>query len=451
MRLTKLAAPCAAILLALMAGAAADPQAAPQGLAPGIPAPAASPANLADDPIAFTIDLNKFNEWRNSFRQKALAAGISPKTFTAALDSVTPNPSIIAADGRQPETTRAIWDYLDSAVSAKRVANGTQLLTQHTAILTHIQRLYGIAPRFVVAIWGMESNYGSNVGGYNVFEALATLAYQGRRASYAESELLSALKIADRGDATPAEMMGSWAGAMGQTQFMPSAYLAYAVDDDGDGHRDLFASIPDILASTANFLAKWNWRTGESWGEEVKIPKKFDYSAADPTITLPMSRWRQLGIRTLKGARIPGGVREAALFLPAGHKGPAFLLRDNFKTILRYNNSTAYGLAVGLLADRLKGAHPLTTAWPREERPLTAEERREMQDLLNKLGYQVGDADGILGAQTRLAIKSYQKKIGQPADGFATVALLERLRADAAPPAADTSGATPAPPANPPH
>ncbi len=389
------------------------------------------------------IDLQRFADWKNAFRAKALAAGISPKTFDAALGDVTPNAKILEADQKQPESNRAIWDYIDTAVSAKRITNGTALLKEHAKILSHIQKLYGVSPRFVVAIWGLESNYGVNVGGYNIFESLATLAFDGRRQGWAESELLSALKIVERGDVKPEEMMGSWAGAMGQTQFVPSAYLTYAVDDDGDGRRDLFQSIPDVLASTANFLAKWNWRAGEGWGEEVKVPKGFDYSAADPTITLPMTRWRQLGIRTLKGAKVPGSERQGALFLPAGYRGPAFLLSDNFKSILHYNNSTAYGLAVGLLADRLKGAAPIAGEWPKSERPLTSDERREMQDLLNKLGFNVGDVDGVFGAQTRLAIKSYQKKIGEPADGFPTPELLDHMRTDAAPSAAGNPAASP--------
>jgi membrane-bound lytic murein transglycosylase B len=397
-------------------------------------------AGLAEAPAANAIDLQRFAAWRTSFRAKALAAGISPETFDKALGKVAPNPSVMQADQRQPESTKTIWDYLDSAVSAKRVATGQDLSKQHIQLLSRVTSLYGVAPQYIVAIWGLESNFGVNTGGYNVFEALATLAFDGRRSAYAERELIAALKIADRGDKAPADMTGSWAGAMGQTQFTPSAYLDYAVDEDGDGHRDLFSSVPDIIASIANFLGKSGWRKGEIWGEEVVVPRGFDYSAADPTITQDMSTWRKLSIRTVKGAHVPGGPHKAALFLPGGYRGPAFLLYDNFSTILRYNNSTSYGLAVGTLADRLKGAAPIKASWPREERALSLAERKEVQDLLNRLGYEVGEVDGILGAQTRLALKAYQRKIGQPADGFATVALLEHLRATApaAPPAATT-------------
>lgn len=454
MKAIRLAAPIGAAIfsLSLLGAAVAQiprPQSATTGVSeiPGLPT--ITPSGItaatglaAGQPAAIAIDLEKFKVWRDDFRKRALESGISAKTFDLALGKVTPNPAIIQADQKQPETARAIWDYLDSAVSDKRLARGKEMLAANDKVLKHVNALYGVAPRFVVAIWGVESNYGSNIGGYNVFEALATIAYQGRRVTFAERELMAALEIADRGDKDPSQMMGSWAGAMGQTQFLPSTYLKFAVDDDGDGHRDLFSSIPDILASTANFLSKWEWRTGEGWGEEVKIPAKFDYSSADPTILLPMKRWRELGLRDLKGARVSSSLRQAALFLPAGHKGPAFLLRDNFRTLLRYNNSTAYGLAIGLLADRLKGAAPVAHSWPRDERPLTIEERMELQTLLSGLGYQVGQPDGILGSQTRLAIKAYQKKIGQPADGFATVALLDRLRQDA-------GGATPSPTAAP--
>lgn len=456
MRAIRLAAPigAAGFFLSALCAAPAQTQGAPapSGVSeiPGLPT--ITPSGItaatglaAEQPAAIAIDLEKFKAWRDDFRKRAIDGGISAKTFDLALGKVTPNPAIIQADQKQPETTRAIWDYLDSAVSDKRIARGKEMLAANEKILRHVNLLYGVTPRFVVAIWGIESNYGSNIGGYNVFEALATIAYQGRRTTFAERELMAALKIADRGDKEPSQMLGSWAGAMGQTQFLPSTYLQFAVDDDGDGHRDLFASIPDILASTANFLAKWEWRTGEGWGEEVKIPAKFDYSAADPTILLPMKRWRELGLRDLKGARVSSSLRQGALFLPAGHKGPAFLLRDNFRTLLRYNNSTAYGLAIGLLADRLKGAPPVAHSWPRDERPLTLDERRELQEALSRLGYQVGQPDGILGSQTRLAIKAYQKKIGQPADGFATVALLERLRQESSAAAATTpTGATPA-------
>lgn len=460
MRVFRPAAPMGAAVLSvlLLGGALAQSQPSPGG-PPGISEipglPTITPSGItaatgpaAGQPAAIAIDLEKFKAWRDDFRRRALEGGISAKTFDLALGKVTPNPAIIQADQKQPETTRAIWDYLDSAVSDKRIARGKEMLVANDKILKHVNALYGVAPRFVVAIWGVESNYGTNIGGYNVFEALATIAYQGRRVTFAERELMAALKIADRGDKAPAQMMGSWAGAMGQTQFLPSTYLQYAVDDDGDGHRDLFSSISDVLASTANFLSKQEWRTGESWGEEVKIPAKFDYSSADPTILLPMKRWRELGLRDLKGARVSASLRQAALFLPAGHKGPAFLLRDNFRTLLRYNNSTAYGLAIGLLADRLKGAPPVAHAWPRDERPLTLDERTELQALLSGLGYQVGQPDGIIGAQTRLAIKAYQQKIGQPADGFPTVALLQRMRDEAA--AAKPANATPAAAAPPP-
>jgi len=233
-------------------------------------------------------------------------------------------------------------------------------------------------------------------------------------------------------------MVGSWAGALGQTQFLPTTYLTYAVDEDGDGRRDLFDSVPDTLASIANFLVKSGWKPGGSWGEEVKLPAGFDYALADPTIRLPLARWHELGVVKLDGSSIGDSPDEGALFLPAGYKGPVFLTLDNFRVFLRYNNSTLYGLGVGTLADLLRGGPPIKASWPRSERPLTLDERTELQTLLNQLGYPVGTPDGILGAGTRGALRDYQKKIGVPADGFATVELLERLRADAA--RATTSG-----------
>ena len=416
----------ACLWLAACAGAqGADPPAAAASAPSGI----SSATGMA---AAIVIDKKAYQDWLKAFKAKALAAGISRGTFNAALGKVQPNPDIIARDQAQPEVGQAVWDYLDNATSQKRLDNGATQLAANAVTLDKVEQQYGVDRHTLVAIWGLESNYGTIVGKFNIFEGLATLAYEGRRREFAENELIAAMKIVERHDVKVERLVGSWAGAMGQTQFIPSAYLAYAVDEDGDGRHDLFDSVPDVLASIANFLAKSGWKTGGKWGEEVKLPKDFDYALADPAIKLPMSRWHELGVATLDGKTVPGDATDAAVFLPGGYKGPAFLTYDNFRVFLKYNNSTPYALAAGLLGDRLGGAHGISAPWPRDERPLTLSERIELQTLLTQLGYANGTPDGIIGAGTRAAIRAYQKKINAPPDGFATIELLARLRTDAA-------------------
>jgi len=411
------------------------------------PAPPAAQASTSVSPGgSIVIDEAAYKAWLRAFRDKALATGISRATFEAALGKVQPNPDILTRDQAQPEFAQAVWDYLDNATSEKRIDTGLNEVAANSATLDKVEQQFGVDRHTLVAIWGLESNYGTITGKFNIFEGLATLAYEGRRRDWAENELLAALRIVERGDVKVDRLVGSWAGAMGQTQFIPSAYLAYAVDEDGDGRHDLFDSVPDVLASIANFLDKSGWTKGQKWGEEVNLPRGFDYALADPTIKLPMSRWHELGIATLGGKVVPSSDTQAALFLPAGYKGPAFITYDNFRIFLKYNNSTPYALAVGLLGDRLGGSAPLASAWPRDERPLTLSERLELQTLLNQLGFNVGKPDGLIGAGTRAAIRSYQLKNSLPADGFATVELLTRLRSDAG--ASASTAAPAAPPAS---
>jgi membrane-bound lytic murein transglycosylase B len=412
------------------------------GCAGASPAPAASGVSSAK-PGDIVIDKQAYKDWLKAFRAKALAAGISRKTFDAALGKVQPNPDILVRDQAQPEVGQAVWDYLDNATSQKRIDTGSTQLAANSVTLDKIEQQYGVDRHTLVAIWGLESNYGTIVGKFNIFEGLATLAYEGRRRDFAETELIAAMKIVERHDVKVERLVGSWAGAMGQTQFLPSAYLAYAVDEDGDGRHDLFDSVPDVLASMANFLSKSGWTKDAKWGEEVKLPPTFDYALADPAIKLPMTRWHELGVATLDGKPVPGDALDAAVFLPGGYKGPAFLTLDNFRVFLRYNNSTSYALGVGLLGDRLSGSAGVSAPWPRDERPLTLSERIELQTLLNQLGFGTGTPDGIIGAGTRASIRAYQKKINLPADGFATVALLARMRTDA------SSAASPAAPSSP--
>jgi membrane-bound lytic murein transglycosylase B len=369
-----------------------------------------------------------FAQWRDSFRAQALAADIRAEVFDAAFSGIEPDDSVVTADRSQPEFTRPVWQYLESAVSPARVRNGQDRLLQNAEVLQRIDNTYGVEREAVVAIWGMESNFGQQMGSKNVIRSLATLAYEGRRPDFGRDQLIAALQIIQHGDVPPANMIGSWAGAMGQTQFIPTTYNRYAVDFDGDGRRDIWGSSSDALASTANYLKTSGWQRGQSWGFEVRLPQGFDYAQADMDIRKPMKEWLRQGIK-VAGGNLPSDPQASvSLLLPAGYRGPAFLVTDNFRAILKYNNSTSYALAVGLLADSFKGGGQLVESWPVEDTPLSRTERIELQELLVKHGYQPGTADGIIGANTRKAVRVYQKSQGLPADGYPTADLLKRLR-----------------------
>ncbi|MCJ1881516.1 lytic murein transglycosylase [Pseudomonas nitroreducens] len=369
-----------------------------------------------------------FAQWRDGFRAQALAAGISASTFDSAFEGIEPDESVVTADRSQPEFSRPVWQYLESAVSSARVHNGQDRLQQNAEVLQRIDATYGVEREAVVAIWGMESNFGQQMGSKNVIRSLATLAYEGRRPNFGRDQLIAALQILQHGDVPASNMIGSWAGAMGQTQFIPTTYNRYAVDFDGDGRRDIWGSSPDALASTANYLKSSGWQQGQSWGFEVRLPQGFDYAQADMDIRKPMNEWLRQGIKVASGNLPSDPQASVSLLLPAGYRGPAFLVTDNFRAILKYNNSTSYALAVGLLADSFRGGGQLAGSWPLEDTPLSRSERIELQQLLVQRGYQPGTADGIIGANTRKAIRAYQQSIGSPADGYPTPALLGQLR-----------------------
>ena len=367
-----------------------------------------------------------FQQWCQTFREEALASGIPAYLFDQAFAGLTPDPEVIAADRSQPEFTRPIWEYLDGALSLQRITTGQRLLNQHDELLQRIEAQYGIDRHILVAIWGLESNFGRGMGNKSVIRSLATLAHEGRRPDFAKTQLLAALRVLQNGDIRLERMTGSWAGAMGQTQFIPTTYQDYAVDFDGDGRRDIWDSAADALASTAHYLQASGWTNQYSWGFEVQLPKGFDYALADPDLRKPMTEWRKLGVMI---PSLPG--QDAAngnLLLPAGYRGPAFLVLDNFRSILRYNNSTSYALAINLLAERFKGGGRIVASWPRDQRSLSRTERLELQERLNNQGINTGVPDGIIGANTRRAIRSYQQKMGWPADGYPTVELLTQLR-----------------------
>ncbi|SDO01448.1 lytic murein transglycosylase [Pseudomonas jinjuensis] len=385
-------------------------------------------AKPATQAVPASMPAESFETWRDTFRQHALASGISADTFDRAFAGITPDPAVIEADRSQPEFVRPVWQYLEGALSPLRVRNGQGKLAENADILRQIDARYAVDAEAVVAIWGMESNFGVHMGDKNVIRSLATLAYEGRRPEFARSQLVAALQILQHGDVPANYMVGSWAGAMGQTQFIPTTYNQYAVDFDGDGKRDIWRSPTDALASTANYLQSSGWQPGQTWGFEVRLPANFDYSLAEMTIRKPIAEWQSLGVQPASGNLPANPQAGASLLLPAGHRGPAFLVTDNFRAILRYNNSTAYALAVGLLADSFKGGGQIAGNWPLEDVPLSRSERIELQEGLATRGYSPGAADGIIGANTRKAIRAYQQSQGLPADGYPTPALLSRLR-----------------------
>ena len=390
----------------------------------------ANPPETASPPTARVASPQPqgFLAWRESFRPKATAAGISPATFDAAFAGVGVNADVVRLDSRQAEFTKPIWEYLDSAASPARIETGRAQKAALQPTLDAIEARYGVDSQVVLAVWGMESNFGKNRGSIPVIESLATLAYDGRRQSFAEEQLVGALRILQSGDVDPAHMTGSWAGAMGHTQFIPTSYLSYAVDFRGDGHRDVWSDDPtDALASTANYLARSGWVHGQPWGMEVKVPAGFNYGSADAANIHPTADWSARGVTRLNGAPLPEH-GPMAIIAPAGARGPAFAVYRNFAVIKKYNNATSYAMGVGHLGDRIMGAGPFQGAWPRGDRELSRTEKIALQEKLMARGYATGEADGVIGPDTTNAIRAYQRSVGMVPDGYASAELLRRLR-----------------------
>jgi membrane-bound lytic murein transglycosylase B len=355
--------------------------------------------------------------------------GVSHATFEHLTAGLTPDLSIMDLLDAQPEFNKSPWDYLDLLVSDERIARGRELLAQYAQAFAAIERAYGVDRHIVAAIWGVESDYGTKGGDRSVLRSTATLACVGRRRDYFRDEFLSALEILARGDVAPERLVGSWAGAFGPTQFMPTTFKRFAVDFDGDGRRDVVDSVPDVIASTANNLKSDGWIAGEPWGYEAVLPQNFNYLLADRSRTMTVGQWEALGVTRAGGGGFPRSAARAYLLLPAGARGPAFLALENFRVIMKYNPAEAYALAIGHLADRLRGGGPLLQSWPRDERALSMAERFELQQLLARRGYDIGEPDGLFGPRTRVAIRNYQVAIGQVPDGFPSSALLDQLRA----------------------
>ncbi|MGX9352293.1 lytic murein transglycosylase [Shimia sp. W99] len=369
-----------------------------------------------------------FHRWIEGYRDRALAAGIRADVFDRAMADLRYNTSVIQKDRNQSEFTKTVWEYLDSATSDLRVKNGQAALTKQRGELEEIEARYGVDKQIVVAIWGLESAYGTFRGSIPIIEAMATLAHDGRRGAFFEDQLTAALSILQSGDVTAAQMKGSWAGAMGHTQFMPTSFLQHAVDFTGDGKRDIWGDDPrDALASTAAYLKANGWTKGQPWGVEVQLPKGFDYAEANRDNMKMPSEWARLGVVDMDG-RAVSNHGKASVLLPAGANGAAFLIFDNFKVLESYNTADAYVIGVGHLGDRILGGAKIRGEWPREDRALTYDERIELQERLTGQGFDTKKIDGKIGPLTIEAVRQFQKANGMKPDGYASLHILKKLR-----------------------
>ena len=368
-----------------------------------------------------------------SLRADAQAKGVSGATYDANTAALAPDMAVIGFLDAQPEFVTPIWDYLAALVDDERVADGRAMLAEWAPVLARVEAEYGVDAATVVAVWGVESNYGRNFGSRPLLTSLSTLSCFGRRQSFFRGEFFTTLKIIQEGHVAPDRLTGSWAGAFGHTQFMPSTFMRLAVDFDGDGRRDLVDSVPDALASTANFLKRAGWRSDLPWGFEVSLPRGMDVSGAGRRNKQPISAWAARGVRRIDGAPMPAAATPAGLLLPAGKDGPAFLVTRNFDAVYSYNAAESYGLAIAHLSDRLRGGAPFATPWPTDDPGLSRAERRELQQLLIARGHDIGEADGMIGARTREALKLEQAALGLAADGRAGQRVLQALRASPRP------------------
>jgi len=383
---------------------------------------------VTDTPTADIDPEAGLARWIDGFRPRALAAGISADTFDAAFAGLRYDAMVITRDRNQNEFTKTIWDYLSTAVSDDRIRLGQAAVREQAALLDEIEARYGVDRHIVVAIWGLESAYGAVRGDTPVIGALATLAHDGRRGAFFEAQLLAALRILQNGDVDAARMRGSWAGAMGHTQFMPTSFQDFAVDFRGDGRRDIWSDDPtDALASTAAYLAQNGWVSGQPWGMEVAIPAGFDYMLANRSIVRPGGFWAGRGVTLADGIALATNW-SGAILLPAGAGGAAFLIHANFAALETYNTADAYVIGVGHLADRIRGGPAIAAEWPLGDRALSFAERQELQRLLTAAGFDTQGIDGLIGPNTVNAVRAFQLARGLIPDGYAPPALLERLR-----------------------
>ena len=425
------------VLLAVLAACASPavkpplrPASVPPPAAAPIPAPAPETPTVSPvTPPAVSGDMI-FDAWAAAFYGRALKAGIARDLLTREMAGLTPDPRVASRDSRQPEFSQPISVYIKGAVTDGTVAIGARKRAEAPQ-LPDIEQRFGVPREILIAIWSRESAFGAIQGDFDVIRSMASLAAQGRRRDWAEGELISALRIIGSGEATRAQLKGSWAGAMGQTQFLPSTYLSTAVDGDGDGKRDIWTSPADALASAASLLSKGGWKAGQSWAREVTVPAEFDFAMSEGPKLTP-GAWAALGVTRADGVAWTDAdqAAEALLLAPAGASGPVFLLFPNHFAIRKYNNSVAYALAVGLLADRIAGEGPLVRPWPAET-ALSLTDRMTAQRALGALGFIPGTPDGVVGMGTRTALRAWQKARGLTADGYLSPAMVEKLKAEA--------------------
>jgi lytic murein transglycosylase len=381
----------------------------------------------ADPALAQCRNSGSFEAWLERFRQEAVAQGISPSAVAAGLSWVTYDPVVIKKDRGQGVFQQSFLQFAGRMADGYRIGHGVNKLRAHAPLLARIEQQFGVPPPVVVAFWGLETDFGINNGNLPVLRSLATLAYDCRRPEMFREELLFALRVVQRGDLEPSEMLGAWAGEIGQTQFSPSAYFKDAVDFDGDGRRDLIHSVPDVLASTANLLAKAGWRRGEPWLQEVRVPRDLPWDQADLSIKHPRAQWARWGVTLANGRPVSSDNLSASLLLPMGRLGPAFLAYQNFDAFLEWNQSLVYATTAAYYATRLAGA-PQVHRGNGSPGNLSAKEVAELQRMLQRLGHDVGKIDGKLGLATRAGVKKAQLKLGLPADSYPTAELIDRLR-----------------------
>jgi membrane-bound lytic murein transglycosylase B len=386
----------------------------------------------------------EFMQCVSNLQAKAHEQGISRQVASDVLGQVRFKEKVIELDNRQPEFTQTFADYFNRRVTPERVEKGRALLEKHRELLERVERDTGVPGHYLVAFWGLETNFGSYFGKMAVPDSLTTLACDERRSEYFTGELMAALKIIESGDVSAERMEGSWAGAMGHVQFMPSVFLRYAVDADGDGRRDLWGSVPDAMASAGNFLQALGWVPGLRWGREVLLPENFAYALAGRDNARPVSEWKELGVTNAFGDPLPTSDVQASLLVPSGHRGPAFLVYQNFDIIMGWNRSEFYALAVGRLADRIAGAAPLQNPPPEDGLRLTRDQVRQMQAYLNRMGFEAGEADGILGPATRHALSRFQRAEDMIADGYPSEEVLQAMKLGTE----DAGTAAPAPSSN---
>ncbi|MEO0399317.1 MAG: lytic murein transglycosylase [Pseudomonadota bacterium] len=389
-------------------------------------------AGAASAEAAETASPADFANWLQGFKAEAVAAGVFPAIVDDAFQGVTVNQRVFELNDNQPEFSKSIWTYLDSAVSETRVANGLKNKAANSGALAAIEAKYGVDAETIVAIWGLETAYGAVMGDHDAIQALATLAWTGRRTKFGRSQLIGALKIIQNGYAPREQLRGSWAGAMGQTQFIPTTYLSYAVDEDGDGRRDIWTNLNDVFASTANYLSVSGYIVDAPWGVEITLPADFDYSEAAPKRKRALAEWAAAGVSGARGDLIGAydPNMRGRIIVPAGAQGPAFLVFENFEAILKYNRSTSYGLAVGMLSDHVAGRPAgVVKDWPRSDRALALSERKALQQALADQGFNPGPPDGVIGANTKRALRDWQRANGHPADGYASADTLLKVTA----------------------